>query len=130
MAATTTLSFVSGNAAGRIGIDSLKVVLGGLTAGAWYDVAVGCPDGIKGYRVQADSTGANTSTFVPQVLGAYLVTIYPTNWTTGSVPQPGPPQTSVSTTGFNVSGVSVDSGMAYPTATVTVATQAATTLSQ
>lgn len=128
--ATTTLSFVSGNANGRIGIDSIQVVLGGLTAGAWYDVAVACPDGIKGYRVQADNTGANTSTFVPQVKGAYIVTVYPTNWTTGSVPQPGPPQASIQTTGFNMVGVSPDVGMAFPTATVAAATQAATTLSQ
>jgi hypothetical protein len=130
MAAATTLSFVSGNANGRIGIDSIQVALTGLTAGAWYDVAVGRPDGIGGYRVQADGSGASTTTFVPQMKGAYIVTVYPTQWTTGSVPQPGPPQASIQTTGFNMVGVTPDIGMAFPTATVSAVTQAATTLSQ
>lgn len=130
MAIATTLSFVSGNAAGRIGIDSIKVALTGATAGAWYDVAIGRPDGIGGYRVQADAAGASTTSFVPQTLGAYIVTIYPTQWTTGSVPQPGPPMASISTTGFNMVGVSPDVGMAFPTATVSAATQAASTISQ
>lgn len=126
----TTLSWVGGGAAGRIGIGSIQVALTGLTAGAWYDVAIGRPDGIGGYRVQADNAGTSTTSFVPQTLGAYAVTVYPTNWTTGSVPQPGPPQTTVSTTGFNVAGVAVDTGMAYPTATISTATQAATSVSQ
>lgn len=128
--AATTLSFVSGNTNGRIGIDSIQVALTALTAGAWYDVAVACPDGIKGYRVQADNAGTSTTTFVPQVKGAYVVTVYPTQWTTGSVPQPGPPQASVQTTTFNMVGVSPDVGMAFPTATISAVTQAATTLSQ
>jgi hypothetical protein len=130
MAVATTLSWVSGNTNGRIGIDSIKVALTGATAGAWYDVAVGRPDGIGGYRVQADNAGASTTSFVPQVLGAYIVTVYPTQWTTGTVPQAGPPIASISTTGFNMSGVSPDVGMAFPTATVTAATQAASTVSQ
>lgn len=131
MAVAIALSFVSGNTNGRINgpADTIKVALTGGTAGTWYDLAIAKPDGIGGVRVQAAADGTATYTFVPMMAGAFIVTAYPTSWTVGSVPQPGPTQAQISTTGFNMVAVTPDVGMAFPTATVSAVTLASANVS-
>jgi hypothetical protein len=127
--AATSLSYLSGTTNGRVGIDTIKASLTALTPGAWYDVAINRPDGIGGVRVQADNAGA-ANVFLPlQTLGAYGFTVYPTNWPTGTVPQPGPPMASINTSGYNMAGVAVDIGMAFPSATVATSTLASANVS-
>ncbi len=124
MAAATTLTYVSGNTNGRVQIDTIKIALTGLTSGTWYDIAIGRPDGIGGLRVQSAADGTATAFLVPQTVGAYSFTVYPTNYTVGAVAQPGPQAAGVTTTGFNMVAVAPDGGMAFPTATVSAATLA------